>query len=153
MNRANDAVIVIAPVDYTTCASATSFECSRQRSALFARHPGLVISSWERGLSHRQTDIRRVRDGVRTPRPSVRAVLDLARKRLPHPRKTKIATRMWVESCELFIDSESFGSNPRSASVFSLHCRAKKQVYNGTALYRTGVSVLQCQSRDSSRHC
>lgn len=120
MNRGNDVVIVIAPVDYTTCASATSFECNRQRSVLCAKHRGLVISLWERGLSHRRTDICRARDGVRTPSPSIGLVLDLARRRLPQPRKTKIATRMWVEPSRMFVNSESFGSNPWSAPVFSL---------------------------------
>lgn len=77
-SRANAAQTVIAPVDCTICALATSFACSKQNNAPFVIPHGQMTSLWAKKPSPRRISICRASDAAQIP--SGRMVLGLARR-------------------------------------------------------------------------
>ena len=76
--RANAAQTVIAPVDCTLFAPATSFACSKQKVVLSARRHGPMTSSSVKKPSPRRISICRANDAAQIP--SGKVVLGLARR-------------------------------------------------------------------------
>lgn len=77
-SRANAAPTVIAPVDCTICALATSFACSKQNNVPFVTPHGRMTSLWAKKPSPRRISICRASDAAQIP--SSRMVLGLARR-------------------------------------------------------------------------
>ena len=135
-SRANAAPTVIAPVDCTICALATSFACSKQNNVPFVMPHGRMTSLWAKKPSPRRISICRASDAA--PIPSSRMVLGLARRRalLLARRMKKVATRTWGDLyLVMLFYCRELGQSPQKP--FAMYCREL-----GTCLRRPRGTAL-----------